>query len=49
MAVGLATEHEQQRQDLNGFSKSHVIGKAGSKAERREEIEPPHADLLRRE
>ena len=45
-AVRLLTEYQQQRQHLNGLTQSHVIGQAGPQAELREQIQPPHANLL---
>ena len=45
-AARMPTEYEQKRQHLNGLAQSHVIGQAGPQAELREQIQPPHANLL---
>ena len=44
--LALASEHEQQRRDLNGFAEPHVVGQASPEPELREQIEPAHAHLL---
>jgi hypothetical protein len=45
IVVGLSL-HQQQRQNLDGLAEPHIIGKAGSKPQSRQQMHPLGADLL---
>ena len=46
LRIFLSLENEQKREHLDGFAESHIVGKASSESEFREEVEPAHTDLL---
>ena len=42
----LVSQHQQQREYLNGLAQSHIVGEAGPETELGEQIKPAHAHLL---
>ncbi len=45
-SVSLLFEHQQQRENLYGFTQTHIVREAGTEAEPRQQIKPAHAHLL---
>ncbi len=44
--LGRGLLHQQQRQDLDGLSQTHVVGQTGAEAETGQQVHPPRAGAL---